>query len=114
MDKDSKCPVAHGAKTRSDRNWWPDRLDLQVLNRRPPQSDPLGGSFDYAKELKSLDLNAVIADLHRLMTDSQPWWPADFGHYGGLFIRLDGTAQEPIASRTAAAEQAAVSNVLHR
>jgi catalase-peroxidase len=88
MDKDSKCPVAHGAKTRSNRDWWPDRLDLQVLNQHAPQSNPLGGAFDYAKEFKSLDLNAVIADLHKLMTDSQPWWPADFGHYGGLFIRL--------------------------
>jgi catalase-peroxidase len=86
MDKDSKCPVAHGAKTL--RDWWPEQLSLQSLNQHAPQSNPLGGAFDYAHEFKSLDLNAVIADLHKLMTDSQPWWPADFGHYGGLFIRL--------------------------
>jgi len=88
MSNESKCPVAHGAKAHSNRDWWPDRLDLQFLNQHAPQSNPLGGSFDYAKEFKSLDLNAVIADLHKLMTDSQEWWPADFGHYGGLFIRL--------------------------
>jgi catalase-peroxidase len=88
MSNESKCPVAHGAKARSLRDWWPDQLDLQVLNQHAPQSNPLGGSFDYAKEFKSLDLSAVIQDLHKLMTDSQEWWPADFGHYGGLFIRL--------------------------
>jgi len=67
--------------------WWPNQLDLQPLNRNSPSSDPMGEAFDYAEEFKSLDLNAVIKDLHALMTDSQDWWPADFGHYGGLFIR---------------------------
>ncbi|HEY1474765.1 MAG TPA: catalase/peroxidase HPI [Pseudolabrys sp.] len=80
-----KCPVMH---TRSNRDWWPNQLDLGVLHKNSTLSDPMGETFDYAKEFKSLDLNTVIKDLRALMTDSQPWWPADFGHYGGLFIRL--------------------------
>jgi catalase-peroxidase len=81
-----KCPVVHTSFT--NRDWWPNQLNLQVLHQHSALSDPMGEAFDYAKEFKSLDLNAVIKDLHALMTDSQPWWPADFGHYGGLFIRL--------------------------
>ena len=81
-----KCPVMHTSFT--NRDWWPDQLDIQVLHRNSSLSDPMGEAFDYAKEFKSLDLNAVIKDLHALMTDSQEWWPADFGHYGGLFIRM--------------------------
>ena len=80
-----KCPVMH---TRTNRDWWPNTLDLSVLHQHSTLSDPMGEAFDYAKEFKSLDLKAVIKDLRALMTDSQPWWPADFGHYGGLFIRL--------------------------
>jgi catalase-peroxidase len=87
MDKESTCPVAHG-RGRANRDWWPNQLNLQVLHRNSALSNPMGEAFDYAKEFKSLDLNAVIKDLHALMTDSQPWWPADFGHYGGLFIRM--------------------------
>jgi catalase-peroxidase len=83
MDDITKCPVMHST-ARTNRDWWPDQLSLQSLHG----SDPMGESFDYAKEFKSLDLNAVIKDLHALMTDSQAWWPADFGHYGGLFIRM--------------------------
>jgi len=83
---DSKCPVMHTA--RSNRDWWPNQLNLQVLHQHSPLSDPMGEAFDYAKEFKSLDLNAVINDLRALMTDSQDWWPADFGHYGPLFIRM--------------------------
>ena len=86
MNAPSKCPVMHSGP--SNRHWWPDQLDIQVLHHNSKKSDPMGESFDYAKEFKSLDLNAVIKDLHALMTDSQDWWPADFGHYGGLFIRL--------------------------
>jgi catalase-peroxidase len=71
-----------------NRDWWPDHLNVQMLNQHAPQSNPMGQSFDYAKAFKSLDLDAVIKDLHALMTDSQSWWPADFGHYGGLFIRM--------------------------
>jgi catalase-peroxidase len=85
---ESKCPFAGGTKARTNRHWWPNHLNVQILNQHAPQSSPMGPSFDYAKEFKSLDLNAVIKDLHALMTDSQNWWPADFGHYGGLFIRM--------------------------
>ncbi len=83
-----KCPVMHGKSGRTNRDWWPEQLNLQVLNQHVPQSNPMGRTFDYAEEFKGLDLNAVIKDLKALMTDSQDWWPADFGHYGGLFIRL--------------------------
>ncbi|MGB6443606.1 MAG: peroxidase family protein, partial [Xanthobacteraceae bacterium] len=82
----SKCPVMHTSFT--NRDWWPDQLNIQVLHTQSTQSDPMGEAFDYAKEFESLDLNAVIKDLRALMTDSQDWWPADFGHYGGLFIRM--------------------------
>jgi catalase-peroxidase len=88
MSAESKCPVAHGPARRTNRDWWPDNLRLDVLNQHAPRSNPMGEAFDYASEFKSLELDAVIADLHALMTDSQDWWPADFGHYGGLFIRL--------------------------
>ncbi len=81
-----KCPVMHTSFR--NRDWWPNTLDLSVLHHNSTLSDPMGEAFDYAKEFKSLDLKAVITDLRALMTDSQPWWPADFGHYGGLFIRL--------------------------
>ncbi len=85
----SKCPVAHGArKTRTNADWWPNQLNLKVLHQHSPLSDPMGKEFNYAEEFKSLDLNAVIKDLHALMTQSQDWWPADFGHYGPLFIRM--------------------------
>jgi catalase-peroxidase len=87
VDDAGKCPVMH-TKFRSNRDWWPDQLDLGVLHQNSSLADPMGEAFDYAAAFKSLDLNAVIADLRALMTDSQPWWPADFGHYGGLFIRL--------------------------
>ena len=82
-----KCPFT-GTRGHVNRDWWPNALDVSVLHRNSALSDPMGEAFDYAKEFKTLDLNAVIKDLHALMTDSQPWWPADFGHYGGLFIRL--------------------------
>jgi catalase-peroxidase len=81
-----KCPVMHSSFR--NRDWWPDQLDLQVLHHNSALSNPMGEAFDYAKEFKSLDLNALIKDLRALMTDSQSWWPADFGHYGGLFIRM--------------------------
>jgi catalase-peroxidase len=82
-----KCPFTGGTRRHTNRNWWPDHLDIQLLHRNSTLSDPMG-EFDYAKEFKTLDLNAVIKDLHALMTASQDWWPADFGHYGGLFIRM--------------------------
>ena len=83
-----KCPFTGGTRGHTNRDWWPDHLDIQVLHRNSTLSDPMGEAFDYAKEFKTLDLNAVIKDLHVLMTNSQEWWPADFGHYGGLFIRM--------------------------
>jgi catalase-peroxidase len=85
---ESKCPFNHGASSPTNRDWWPNQVNLRVLHQHSPLSDPMGEEFDYAKEFKSLDLNAVIKDLHAMMTDSQDWWPADFGHYGGLFIRM--------------------------
>ncbi|HEY2660089.1 MAG TPA: catalase/peroxidase HPI [Caulobacteraceae bacterium] len=94
MSDESKCPVAgapQGHQTRLarvNRDWWPNQLNLHVLHQHSALSDPMGEGFDYAKEFKSLDLNAVIKDLHALMTDSQDWWPADYGHYGPLFIRM--------------------------
>ncbi|MFL5268946.1 MAG: hypothetical protein ACJ8AH_20535, partial [Stellaceae bacterium] len=84
----ARCPVAHTTAPRTNREWWPNRLDLQVLHQHSALSNPMGEDFDYAKEFNSLDLQAVIKDLHALITDSQDWWPADFGHYGGLFIRM--------------------------
>jgi catalase-peroxidase len=83
-----KCPFTGGSRGHTNRNWWPDALDIEMLHRNSPLSDPMDKEFDYAKEFKTLDLDAVIKDLHALMTNSQEWWPADFGHYGGLMVRL--------------------------
>ena len=88
MDDKTKCPFSGGQPAPSNRDWWPKQLDLGILHQQSNLSDPMGEAFDYAKEFKSLDLNAVIKDLHAVMTDSQDWWPADFGHYGPLFIRM--------------------------
>jgi catalase-peroxidase len=92
VSPESKCPVM-GAKhppswTPTNADWWPNQLNLKMLHQNSSLSDPMGEEFNYAEEFKTLDLNAVIKDLHALMTDSQDWWPADFGHYGGLFIRM--------------------------
>ncbi|MDZ5454911.1 catalase/peroxidase HPI, partial [Labrys sp. ZIDIC5] len=87
-----KCPVAHGSRpgfeVRSNRDWWPNQLNLKILHQHSSLSNPMGKAFDYAQEFKKLDLAAVKRDLFALMTDSQEWWPADFGHYGPLFIRM--------------------------
>ena len=83
-----KCPFSAAPRGHTNRDWWPESLDVQVLHRNSSLSDPMGQGFDYAKEFKTLDLNAVIKDLTALMTTSQEWWPADFGHYGGLMIRM--------------------------
>ncbi|MGA7158674.1 MAG: catalase/peroxidase HPI [Acidobacteriaceae bacterium] len=108
MSNESQCPVPHGnpstatetaspmhgavtldsRKITRNEHWWPDRLDLEILHQNNKLADPMGDGFDYAKEFKTLDLDAVIKDLHTLMNDSQSWWPADFGHYGPFFIRM--------------------------
>ncbi len=94
MTDDRKCPVTGGANKQatgrgtSNRDWWPNQLNLNILHQHSPLSDPMGKGFNYAEEFKSLDLAAVKKDLRALMTDSQDWWPADFGHYGPLFIRM--------------------------
>ncbi|NLS29358.1 Catalase-peroxidase [Sphingomonas sp. S2M10] len=95
MNAESQCPM-HGGKMEgnavlfdmTNRTWWPNQLDLTVLHQNPPAGDPMGADFDYAAEFQKLDLAAVKADIFALMTDSQDWWPADFGHYGPLFIRM--------------------------
>ena len=89
-----KCPVMHGAMpnaamgARSNRDWWPNQLNLKILHQNSELSDPMGKAFDYTREFKKLDYAALKKDLHALMTDSQDWWPADYGHYGPLFIRM--------------------------
>ena len=82
------CPFHGGSRGPRNRDWWPEQLDIEMLHRNSALSDPMGKQFDYAEEFKKLDLDAVIRDLEALMTDSQDWWPADFGHYGGLMIRM--------------------------
>ena len=89
--KAGKCPVVHGTTNvgmRSNKDWWPNQLNLRILRANSPQSDPMGKAFNYAEEFKKLDYAALKKDLAALMTDSQDWWPADFGHYGGLMIRM--------------------------
>ena len=91
MQDSGKCPVAHGAMTsagQTNAKWWPNALNLDILHQHDAKTNPLGADFDYHEELKKLDIPALKKDLHALMTDSQDWWPADWGHYGGLFIRL--------------------------
>jgi len=90
-ENSGKCPVVHGSNTEvgaSNVNWWPKNLNLDILHQHDTKSNPLGEDFDYHEELKTLDFAALKKDLHALMTDSQPWWPADWGHYGGLMIRM--------------------------
>ncbi len=88
MSTEAKCPFgAHAAPnvvagTRTNADWWPNQLNLRILHQHSNESNPMGADFDYAKEFKTLDLDAVVADLRALMTDSQDWWPADWGHYG--------------------------------
>ncbi len=89
MGSDAKCPVMGGNhEGTTNRDWWPNQLDLRILQQNPPAADPMGPDFDYAAEFKTLDLDALARDVDALMTDSQPWWPADYGHYGPFFIRM--------------------------
>ncbi len=92
MASDAKCPVMHGARTtpavQSNHDWWPDQLNLEILHQQSAKSNPMDAEFDYREAFEQLDYAALKADLHALMTDSQDWWPADWGHYGPLFIRM--------------------------
>ena len=94
MENEGKCPVMHGAMTSnsssgtSNKDWWPDQLNLNILHQHDKKSDPMDDGFDYRKEFKNIDYAALKADLNDLMTDSQEWWPADYGHYGPFFIRM--------------------------
>jgi len=95
MSGDARCPFSNGARKHAvaagaptNADWWPNQLNLRILHQHSPKSSPVGTGFNYAEEFKSLDLNAVIKDLHALMTTSQEWWPADYGHYGPFFIRM--------------------------
>jgi catalase-peroxidase len=89
MTTEAKCPFNHAAGSgTSNRDWWPNQLKVELLHQHSSKSDPMGRGFNYAKEFKSLDFAALKKDLAKLMTDSQDWWPADFGHYGPLFIRM--------------------------
>lgn len=92
IDRESKCPVSGGSQhtlgSRSNQHWWPNQLNLNILHQHDKKSDPMGEDFDYREEFKKLDYDALKKDLHNLMTDSQYWWPADYGHYGPFFIRM--------------------------
>ena len=91
MASNGKCPVLHGSQARgttANQHWWPNQLNLKTLHQNPPQCDPMGGNFNYAEEFKTLDLGEVKKDIGKVMTTSQNWWPADYGHYGPLFIRM--------------------------
>jgi catalase-peroxidase len=88
MSDESQCPVVHSEQGRTNRDWWPDLLDLRKLQLNPPMISPMGEDFDYAQEFRTLDLDAVKRDIGTVMTTSQNWWPADYGHYGPLFIRM--------------------------
>jgi catalase-peroxidase len=117
MKSAGKCPVLAGPHsqtavvTTANQHWWPNQLNLKILHQNPPAGDPMGGEFNYAEEFESLDLAALKKDLEKLMTTSQDWWPADYGHYGGLFIRM---AWHSTASATAGAAPAPARNALHR
>jgi catalase (peroxidase I) len=117
LNEASKSPVT-GAKQKhsvgtsgtKNRDWWPNQLKLNILRQHSFLSNPMGEDFNYAEEFKSLNLEAIKKDLHKLMTDSQDWWPADFGHYGPLFIRM----QVHTGQATVVEEQEADSNALPR
>ena len=115
MTTESKCPVIgkthQAAGGTANQHWWPNQLNMRILRQNRPQDDPNGERFDYAKEFKSLDFEALTKDVDALMTQSQDWWPADYGHYGPLFIRLTcGMRLERIVSQMVAAVVVRVHN----
>ncbi len=120
MMGEMKCPVT--GKTRkavsgggtSNRDWWPNQLNLKILHQNANLSNPMGANFNYSEEFKKLDLEAIKKDLFALMTDSQDWWPADYGHYGPFPFAWHGTVPEHIAWAMAAAAQEMGPNALHR
>ena len=97
----TECPVPHGvgrhtsAAAKTNADWWPNQLNLRILRQHSPLSSPMGKEFNYAEEFKTLDFDAVVKDLHALMTTTQAWWPADYGHYGPFLIRMAWHAAEP-------------------
>ena len=115
---EAKCPFLEGAVKQSagggtsNRDWWPNQLNVDMLHEHSERSSPMGESFNYAEAFKTLDLKAVVKDLHALMTDSQDWWPADYGHYGPFFVRMACTAPAPTASEMVVAVQALAHNDL--
>ena len=94
MDRESKCPVSHGSKSQhtqgamSNKEWWPNQIDLKILHQHDRKSNPMDEDYEYREEFKTLDYTSLKSDLNDLMTDSQEWWPADYGHYGPFFIRM--------------------------
>jgi catalase (peroxidase I) len=111
MTEDSKKPIAgHG----TSMDWWPNQLNLKILHQHSSMSNPMGEAFNYAEEFKKLDLAAVKKDLYALMTDSQDWWPADYGHYGRSSSAWPGTAPAPTAWATAAAAGVPATSALPR
>lgn len=116
VKKEGGCPFMHGGNTASSTSneWWPNALNLDILHQHDRKTDPLGEDFDYRRELESLDVAALKKDLQDLMTDSKPWWPADWGHYGGLMIGLPGTQRVRTGLRTAEVVQEPATRGLRR
>ena len=116
MTAEAQCPVMHGPGVGGTQNddWWPNQLNLRVLDQNPPSGNPMDEDFDYAQAFATLNLQEVKADLTKVMTDSQEWWPADNGHYGHSSFAWPGTRQAPTAPLTVAVAVATVCSVSRR